>query len=547
MRFQRRLWELPLLLLITAGLFLGFGIERASGQSPQAILPTPRIEPVPTSPPCRAEPLQGPILSEGPSLGLPAPRPDDLDKPLPINLATALRLADARPLVIAAAQASLRVSVAQYDQAKVLWLPDVYVGGSYYRHDGAAQGNSGTEFTNTRDQFLGGGGLAAVICAADAIFAPLAMRQVVRSRTIDVQTARNDALETVAEAYFNVQQARGQLAGARDSVEKARQLVRTVGTLGKALIPPVEVDRARAELEEREQAEALALEQWRTASADLTRVLRLDPTAAIVPLEPPHLQVTLIAPHELVDNLIPIGLTNRPELASQQALVQATLTRLRQERIRPLVPSLVLGGDAAPAAPGGYLMGGVFGSDVNGQSNPWAGRNDVNVQLVWELRNFGFGNRALVRERQAERDQAVIELYRVEDLVAAEIARAHAQLESATKRVAQAEIGLKEAQTTFAGNLKGMSETTRFGDLLVLVNRPQEVVAALQQLSRGYDNYYLSVNDYNRAQFRLFRALGYPAEILACERSPGPIEPVDTTRPPQMAPVCAPDPCQRPH
>ncbi len=493
-----------------------------------------------------ADPLQGPIFSQSQTASLPTAKVEEGDKPLPINLATALRLADARPLVIAAAQASLRRAVAQYDQAKVLWLPNVYFGASYYRHDGAAQGNSGLEFSNSREQFMAGGGLAAVISSADALFAPLAMRQVVRSRTMDVQTARNDAIQTVAEAYFNVQQARGQLAGAQDAVEKSRVLVRTVTALGKSLTAPIEADRARTQLADLEQEAATALEQWRFSSADLTRALRLGPTSVVDPLEPPSLQVTLIPPHQPVDALVPIGLTNRPELASQQALVQATLARLRQERLRPLMPSIILGGDAAPAEPGGYLMGGVFGSDVNGNGNPWAGRSDVNVQLVWELRSLGFGNRALVRERRAEQEQAVIESFRIQDRVASEVAQAHAQLESATTRVAKAEIGVKEAQINFAGNLKGMSETTRFGDLLTLVNRPQEVVASLQQLERAYNNYFLSINDYNRAQFRLFRALGYPAEILALQRSPGEIQPIDTTRLPQMAPVCAPEPGQRP-
>ncbi len=59
-------------------------------------------------------------------------------------------------------------------------------------------------------------------------------------------------------------------------------------------------------------------------------------------------------------------------------------------------------------------------------------------------------------------------------------------------------------------------------------------------LFQAYDTYFVCVNDYNRAQFRLFRALGYPEGILACDRFPGPIQPVDTTRPPQMAPVNAP-------
>src|SRR5262249_45723152 len=83
----------------------------------------------------------------------------------------------------------------------------------------------------------------------------------------------------------------------------------------------------------------------------------------------------------------------------------------------------------------------------------------------------------------------------------------------------------------------GLGQTVRFGDLLQPVVRPQEAVAALQQLESAYRNYFTTVGDYNRAQFRLYRALGYPAGILACEQPPGEPVPVDTTRPPQMAPV----------
>jgi outer membrane protein TolC len=541
MRFPRRRFARKVVCLTTASLGIGLGMNRAYAQN----IPDLGKPSAPVFSATRGEPLQGPILSQGQPPLLPAAKVEEGDHPLPINLATALRLADARPLVIAAAQASLRQAVAQYDQAKTLWLPNVYLGGSYYRHDGGTQGNSGMEVVNSKEQFLAGGGLAAVVSTADAFFTPLAVRQVVRSRTIDVQTARNDAILNVAEAYFNVQQARGQLAGAQDTVEKSRLLVRTVTALGNSLTAPIETDRARTQLADSEQSAALALEQWRIASADLTRALRLGPTSVVEPLEPPSLQVTLILPHLPVDTLVPIGLTNRPELASQQALVQATLARLRQERLRPLMPSILLGGDAAPAAPGGYLTGGVFGSDVNGSGNPWTGRSDVNVQLLWELRGLGLGNRALVRERRAEQEQAVIESYRIQDQVASDVAQAHAQLESATTRVAKAELGLKEAQINFAGNLKGMSETTRFGDLLTLVNRPQEVVSSLQQLTRAYDNYFLSINDFNRAQFRLYRAMGYPAEILSCQHTPGEVQQIDTTRLPQMAPVCAPEAGQR--
>ena len=550
MRFPWRRFILNSLVLAAAGLGLGAApnpgppSDQAIGVRAGSGTPILSVE-EPTAPcPCPQTVLPTPAFTEGQAPPLPPGQAEAGEKPLPINLATALRLGDARPLVIAAAQASLREAVAQYDRARLLWLPDVYLGASYYRHDGATEGQSGDFFINGKNQFLAGGGLMAVVSTADAIFAPLALRQVVRSRQFDVQAARNDALQTVAEAYFNVQQARGQLAGAQDAVERGRQLARTVAALGKDLAPPIEVNRVRGELAELEQAVAFARERWRVASRDLTRALRLDPTAVVVPLEPPDLRVTLIRPEESVDGLIPVGLTNRPELASQQALVQATLARLREARLRPLLPSVVLLGDPSPAAEGGFLMGGVFGSDVNGHGHPWSGRNDLNVELLWGLRNFGFGDRAAVRERQAEQQRAVIELFRVQDRVAAEVAQAHDRLASAAVRVGEAEAGLKETQVSYAGNLRGLSETNRFGDLLVLVTRPQEAVAALQQLARAYDNYYLAANDYNRAQFQLYWALGFPAGILACNSSLGDVRPIDPTRPPPMPPVCAPEPCQ---
>jgi hypothetical protein len=126
-----------------------------------------------------------------------------------------------------------------------------------------------------------------------------------------------------------------------------------------------------------------------------------------------------------------------------------------------------------------------------------------------------------------------------QDRVAAEVAQAHAQLRSGKERVRIADGGLREALINYEGNLKGMSETTRFGDLLVLINRPQEVVASLQQLDTAYQAYFKSVQDYNRAQFRLFRAMGYPAEALACKKLlDAPVE-VDTSRPYDLPPVTA--------
>jgi outer membrane protein TolC len=563
---NRRQWILGTVVLAAWTAPVGFAQTLSpgtGGQGPQAPESAPMPRPLapgspeapsqvsPAYPPANctdpAKVLQGPALSEGGMpQRMPPAQPDAGEQPLPINLATALRLADARPLLIAAAQARLREALAVWDQTRVYWLPNTYVGADYYGHVGPAEGVSGNQFTNDRSQFLAGGGLYAMVATTDAIFEPLAQRQVVRAREAQVQAARNDALLAVAEAYFSVQQARGQLSGAEDVVAKSRDLARRIADLGKTLTAPVEINRALTQLADMRQVVAAMREQWEVASADLTLVLRLNPAAVVIPLEPPHVQVTLVSPQEAVDNLIPIGLMSRPELAANQALVRATLMRLKEERWRPLIPSVVLMGTPAQMTAGGYLMGGIYGSGLApGHGNPWGGRFDPNVQVLWELKNMGFGNRALIRQRQAQVDEATIELFHVQDRVAAEVARAHAQVKWSAVRAREAETQLQQAQINFAGNLRGLEETSRIEKALVLVIRPQEAVASLRQLYRAYENYFATVNEYNRAQFRLFRAMGYPAEILACERTPGEVQPVDTSRPAPLPPVKAPEPCTR--
>ena len=116
--------------------------------------------------------------------------------------------------------------------------------------------------------------------------------------------------------------------------------------------------------------------------------------------------------------------------------------------------------------------------------------------------------------------------------------QAQAILEAAVSQVMQATVVVREAVITYNGTLTGIGETRGAGGLLQLVNRPQEAVAALIELNRAYSLYFVAVNDYNRSQFQLYRALGYPARILVCDRPVGTVGSVDTTRPAGMAPVC---------
>ncbi len=452
---------------------------------------------------------QAPETAPPPSL-----LPPISDKLYPINLPTALQLANVQPLDIALASERIRVAAAQLGRARVLWLPTLLMGGDYYRHDGQLQDVVGNIISTNKSTVMVGAGPSMVFAVSDALFAPLAARQNVRAREASLQTAQNDSLLAVAEAYFFIQQARGELAGALDVVRRAQELAQKTEHLAPGLVPPVEAVRANVELALRRQVVETTKERWRIASAELVRLLRLDPSILLQPQEPPDLQVTLISLDTAVDDLIPLALTNRPELASQQNLVQAALQQLRQERLRPLVPSVLLRGTST--IPPSGLAGAYFGGGRNDNIGKFSARGDFDVQVLWELQNLGFGNWARMKERRAEHQLAILEAFRLQDRVAAEVVQAHAQIMAAAERLKEAKVELENAVDSVAKNFEGLSQTRRLGgNVILLVIRPQEVVAAIQALAQAYSDFFSAVGDYDRAQFRLYRALGQPAQALS--------------------------------
>ncbi len=103
---------------------------------------------------------------------------ESTDLRFPINLATALRLSDARPLIVAAAQASVWVAEAELTRAKVLWVPTLNIGFDYLRHDGGGPDfNKGIMTAPSVNFFYGGGGLIQNVATTDVLFQPLVARQ----------------------------------------------------------------------------------------------------------------------------------------------------------------------------------------------------------------------------------------------------------------------------------------------------------------------------------------------------------------------------------
>src|SRR5262245_5158342 len=239
-----RRWR-ALLQLACAGIALLVLVHGLAGQGPErepgrAVLGFATVEP--------GEPA---VLPQ-PAV-LPPPTAVRFDtRSLPIDLPTALRLAEASPLDIAIAGSRLQVAAAQLQRAERLWLPTLYLGGDYYRHDGQLQDVSGNVFGTSKSTLMVGAGPSMVFAFSDALFEPLAARQIMQARTAGVQTAQNDVFLAVAEAYFNVLQARGDLLGAAETLRRSEELLKlTEKKVAAGVVKPVETARVRTEVARR--------------------------------------------------------------------------------------------------------------------------------------------------------------------------------------------------------------------------------------------------------------------------------------------------------
>ncbi|MGP0068452.1 MAG: TolC family protein [Isosphaeraceae bacterium] len=526
-RRRHRRWLLPLtagaVLIGPSGHAQMAPNPPAAANQPSPSVPSARPLPFAAStmeglapPPPAPQPIPGPA-----GVGLPRGGMDaTLPQGLPINFATALALAGIRPLDIAAATAQVQQALALQLQAKALWIPNLNAGVDYFRHDGTQQNLfTGENFRKGRQTFFVGGGPSLSVGLTDAIFNPLAARRVVASRQADLQAARNDVLLQVSQAYFTLQAARGRLLGLGASIQRADLLVNFARGLAPSLIPPLEINRAQTELQSLRQTQQVAIRDWQVASAQLAEVLLMEPTTLMEPIEPPFLQVTLLPCDQTPEELVLVAVNNRPEIASQRELVVAAEQLLRREKNRPFLPNLYL---ISPTTSTGQLAAGNLSSGPNGQLNSNGSRLDIEAAAVWQLQNGGVGNVGLIRQRRAERDLASVEFTRTVFRVKSQVAQAVARLRTARIRVVETEEGVKQAVESADKNFIGLRETTRpAGELLRLVIRPQEVVAAIIALEVAYEQYAFAIGEYNTAQFDLYRALGQPAQWVTSQGAQG--------------------------
>lgn len=422
----------------------------------------------------------------------PQPHPTALQEVIPIDFVTALRLADQKNPEIAIARERIQQALANQEAAAALWLPNIEVGPNYTVHDGRIQQSAGDIIQAHRSSVFVAGMPSLVLNPGEGYYSVLAARQITTASQARAEGITNQLLLQVALTYLDLLEVYAGLEINAETLHNAQVLVDLTASFersGKG----VAADSARALVElftrQRERYELEA--RLSAVSSHLTGLLRLAPEVTLKPAELNIPRWNLVPIDQPMRELVAQALLQRPELAENRALITAALERWRAAKVLPLVPNLRL-----------TYAGGLFGGGPDGIIDNWGGRGDFSATLSWQLTGLGFGDQARIREQQSVYAQAVFQQDSLEAHVAEEVVSAQQQVLAREKEFQPARDAVVAAQESYRLNEERIRRAPEQG-------RPIELLQAIQALAQARQNQLQLVTDFDRAQFRLFAALGY--------------------------------------
>jgi outer membrane protein TolC len=412
---------------------------------------------------------------------------------LPVDLPTALRLADERNLDIAIYLERMEAASARLAEARSLAIPTVRAGATYDRHTGNIQETSGNVFDVDRVSQFTGVNLGVGVNIADAVFAPLVARQNRDALAAAATANRHVVLLEVATTYIGLLRAREEGAIVASALARANDLARLTADYaeaGQGLVADAEMAAVQQLLWE--QRQLVTAEREAVAAAELVRLLHLESGVAIEPIETAIPALELFSGNEDVEQLVASAIEGRPESEQIDVLVAASEDELNAQRYRLFIPSVTLSYSIGE-------FGGAPGSSIQNTDD----RDDLMLSLYFEIDNFGFGQRARANERRADLRRMSLEREKLHDEIAAEVREAHARVRSFSRQLEFAAPTVERAAQAYRLN------RDRIFDLQGL---PLEALAAMQALATAELALLDARVGHALAQIRLHTVLGNPID-----------------------------------
>jgi outer membrane protein TolC len=411
-------------------------------------------------------------------------------KTLPISLDTVLRLAQDQNGQINLAREKLQEAFANRDVAGKRWLPDVYVGSAYWRHEGGIQNEDGTLTNSSFGGAFAGTEIYARINVRDLAFQKIDAERKIWQQKGELSQFTSENLLDAATTYIDLLAAR---SGEAVAVAIQGNLEELLGRARKlANIDPgaeVEVERIESELASQQQILRKVREAAVSAAAKLVYLLGLEPCSELTLLDPQ------LAPLDLVDasvaccELVAQAWATGPGIQEMEGLLN--LIHQSSERAKGL-------GQFLPVVEM-CMDEGAFGAGPGDQME-WVNRWDMVVRARWNLTEL-----ASARDRKRVMQSKIQQAHwSYQDLRGKLAAGVEASREASLSGLDQVRFGrtqIEHAQKAYErsnyrliNNIQGRS--------------PSEVLLAIRALGGAQLNYLNALRDYDKAQLRLLILLG---------------------------------------
>jgi outer membrane protein TolC len=471
---------------------------------------------LPSEPPVVAR-AAAPEPADNPATSAAAPEKKEA---LGISLDMVLRLACDQNTQIALAREKVREAGAEQCVADLAWLPDIYLGTAYWRHEGGIQNEDGTLTRSSTGALFAGTEINARLDPKEAAFQKVNAARQIWQRRGELSRITSKTLLEAATTYIDLLQARTSEAIAQQLEKLEQGLLERARKNAKgeprASIQALQAEAIEAESRGHHQALVKLREQGDAAAVKLANLLGLDPNVKLMPIDDRLAAFALADTTASVEDQVSRALSNGPgvrELESLLAVVQDSIEKAKG-------PGMLLPIFEVRMAEGGFGAG-------PGDSMLWANRWDLCAQMRWNLTDL-----CKARDRQHVAESKLQQLYLThQDLRNKLTAGVHEARSAITS--GEEQIRLVAQQIGFANRAYQLSDERMNNPPLEKSERTTEVqvLQALRALELSHLRYLESVSAYDKAQLRLLVLTG----TTSCDSPPLGVQPSSLPKPTEPA------------
>ena len=433
---------------------------------------------------------------------------------IPVSLDAVMWFTGENNPQVATARAKVCTAFAEKELAAAKWIPDIYVGVGYWRHEGGIQLQEGPNIYSSTGAFLTGTQINATYNPREYAFRQLASARKVWQSHGEMTKVSSEQLLEASSTYIDLLAAHTALAVSRDLETKIAELLEKAKLLNKAqndsAPTKLEVIRITAEQDAQKQGQQKLKSQIDNASVKLAYLLGVGETAQMVPVD------GQMAAFHLVDANIPT------DALVAQALAAGPGVRELEGILSVIQEGLNTATGAARWVPevNVQLGEGLFGAGP-GNSMNFSNRLDLGVQARWNISEL------LTAERKkavafAQMNEAQWTYQELRAKLTLGVQEARTTIQHTGTQFAVAEDQIKRAKEAAQLSRK-LKDTDPMGEKLTITYA--DVALTHKAVAMAQLNYVEILREFDKAQLRLMVLVGSSTPPPAATPPPTPAVP----------------------